>query len=54
MPQEDVPGQTTEAMAADSDNPEVYRVLAGLNDKFPYREAQSETVPRVKTSGAAG
>ena len=54
LPQEDVPGQTTEAMAADSDNPEVYRVLAGLNDKFPYRETQSETVPRVKTSVAAG
>ena len=54
LPQEDVPGQTTEAMVADTDNPEVYRVLAGLTDKFPYRETQSEVVPHVKTSAAAG
>ncbi len=48
LPQEDVPGQTTEEMVADCDNPEVYREVAGLNDKFPYRERQSEVVPHAR------
>ena len=47
LPQEDVPGQTTEEMVADCDNPEVYREVAGLNDKFPYRDTQSEVVPHA-------
>jgi len=53
LPQEDVPGNTTPEMVADCDNPEVYQVIAGLNDKFPYRETQSETIPKVKTAAAA-
>ncbi len=53
LPQEDVPGHTTEEMVQDSDNPEVYRTIAGLNDRFPYREEQSETVPHVKEAVAA-
>ncbi len=48
LPQEDMPGQTTQAMVEDTDNPEIYRVLAGLIDKFPYRDTQSEVVPHVK------
>ena len=55
LPQEDVPGQTTEEMVQDCENPEVYRVIAGLTDRFPYREKQSQVVPKVKgTPVAAG
>ena len=53
LPQEDVPGQTTEEMVQDCENPEVYRVIAGLTDKFPYREKQSEVVPKVKGAPVA-
>ena len=51
--QEDVPGQTTEEMVQDCENPEVYRVIAGLTDKFPYREKQSEVIPKVKGAPVA-
>jgi hypothetical protein len=53
LPQEDVPGQTTEEMVQDCENPEVYRVIAGLTDKFPYREKQSEVIPKVKGAPVA-
>ena len=53
LPQEDVPGQTTEEMVQDCENPEVYRLIAGLTDKFPYREKQSEVVPKVKGAPVA-
>ena len=53
LPQEDVPGQTTEEMVQDCDNPDGYRVIAGLTDKFPYRETQSEVVPHARTASAA-
>ena len=44
-----------EEMVQDCENPEVYRVIAGLTDRFPYREKQSEVVPKVKgTPVAAG
>ena len=48
-----MPGQTTEEMVADCDNPEVYREVAGLNDRFPYRETQSEVVPRARQAAVA-
>ena len=48
LPQEDVPGQTTEEMVQDCENPEVYRVIAGLTDRNPYREKQSQPIPKVK------
>ena len=53
LPQEDVPGQTTEEMVQDCENPEVYRVIAGLTDRFPYREKQSEVIPKVKGAPVA-
>ena len=53
LPQEDVPGQTTEEMVQDCDNPEVYRVIAGLTDKFPYRETQTEAVPHARRASVA-
>ena len=53
LPQEDVPGQTTEEMVRDCDNPEVYRVIAGLTDKFPYRETQTEAVPHARHASVA-
>lgn len=53
LPQEDVPGQTTEEMVRDCENPEVYRVIAGLTDRFPYRERQSQVVPKVKGAPVA-
>ena len=53
LPQEDVPGQTTEEMVRDCDNPDVYRVIAGLTDKFPYRETQSEVVPHARGAAVA-
>ena len=52
-PQEDVPGQTTEEMVQDCENPEVYRVIAGLTDRFPYREKQSGEIPKVKGAPVA-
>ena len=52
-PQEDVPGHTTEEMVQDCENPEVYRVIAGLTDRFPYREKQSGVVPKVKGAPVA-
>ena len=53
LPQEDVPGQTTEEMVQDCENPEVYRVIAGLTDQFPYREKQTEVIPKVKGAPVA-
>ncbi len=53
LPQEDVPGQTTEEMVQDCENPEVYRVIAGMTDKFPYREKQTEVIPQVKGAPVA-
>ena len=53
LPQEDVPGQTTEEMVQDCENPEVYRVIAGLTDQFPYREKQPNVVPKVKGAPVA-
>ena len=53
LPQEDVPGHTTEEMVRDCDNPDVYRVIAGLTDTFPYRETQSEVVPHARQAAAA-
>jgi len=53
LPQEDVPGQTTEEMVQDCDNPDVYRVIAGLTDKFPYRETQTEVVPHARRASVA-
>ena len=53
LPQEDVPGQTTEEMVRDCENPEVYRVIAGLTDRFPYREKQSQPIPKVKGAPVA-
>lgn len=53
LPQEDVPGQTTEEMVRDCDNPDIYRVIAGLTDKFPYRETQSEVVPHARGASVA-
>ena len=53
LPQEDVPGQTTEEMVQDCENPEVYRLIAGLTDKFPYREKQSSEIPKVKGAPVA-
>ena len=52
-PQEDVPGQTTEEMVQDCENPEVYRVIAGLTDRIPYREKQSQPIPKVKGAPVA-
>ena len=49
LPQEYVAGETTEEMVQDCENPEVYRVIAGLTDRFPYREEQeSRVIPKVK------
>ena len=53
LPQEDVPGQTTEEMVQDCENPEVYRVIAGLTDRIPYREKQSQPIPKVKGAPVA-
>ena len=51
--QEDVPGQTTEEMVQDCENPEVYRLIAGLTDRIPYREKQSQPIPKVKGAPVA-
>ena len=53
LPQEDLAGQTTEEMVQDCENPEVYRVIAGLTDRFPYREKQSGEIPKVKGAPVA-
>ena len=53
LPQEDVPGHTTDEMVRDCDNLDVYRVIAGLNDKFPYRETQSEVIPHARRASIA-
>ena len=53
LPQEYVAGETTEEMVQDCENPEVYRVIAGLTDRFPYREKQSTVVPKVKGAPVA-
>ena len=38
----------------DCENPEVYRVIAGLTDRFPYREEQeSRVIPIVKGAPVA-
>ena len=38
LPQEDLRSYTTEEMVQDCDDPEQYRTLAGLQDRFPGRE----------------
>lgn len=50
LPQEDLPGLTVDEMIADTDNPKVYRAIAGVDDKFPYREEQTEAVPQRKVA----
>ena len=52
LPQEDIPGLTSDAMIADTDDPKVYRTISGVDDKFPYREEQSEAVPHLKAATA--
>ncbi len=53
LPQEDLAGQTTEEMVQDCENPEVYRLIAGLTDQFPYREKQYSEIPKVKGAPVA-
>ena len=40
-------------MVQDCENPEVYRVIAGLTDQFPYREKQYSEIPKVKGAPVA-